>query len=94
MNPRHQSVSSMRGEFLTSFPVIALIPLVLLPILVIWALVQGDMYAKEGLIYGGIWLVCLLGILLVRGNGAYFAVPVALADIVLVMKFIGNTTIH
>ena len=46
-----------------------LVPFILLPILVIPGLISGDMYAKEAVIYGVIWLVCLLGLLLIPGYG-------------------------
>ena len=67
-----------------------LLPFVLCVILVIWALIDGDMYAKEALIYGAIWLGCLLGMLFIAGYGLYFVVPMCLVDIVLLIKNVGN----
>jgi hypothetical protein len=67
-----------------------LAPFVLFLILEIWALVSGDMYAKEAIIYGSIWLVCLLGLFFIPGYGLYFVVPVTLVDIILLIKQVGN----
>jgi hypothetical protein len=67
-----------------------LAPYVLFLILVIWALKDGEMYAKEALIYGAIWLACLVGLLFVVGYGLYFVVPMTLLDIFLLIKLVGN----
>lgn len=66
---------------------------VLFLILVIWALIQGDMYAKEALIYGAIWLACLLGLFLIPGYGIYFVIPMCLVDIYLLIKLVGNPSV-
>lgn len=71
-----------------------ILPFILYAILVIWALVQGDLYPKEGAIHGLVWLACLAGFLfadLVRtGLGLWFVVPVCLADVYLLVKMVGN----
>jgi hypothetical protein len=67
-----------------------LVPFVLFLILVTWALISGDMYAKEALIWGAIWLVCLVGFFLVPGYGLYFVAPACLVDIILLIKLVGN----
>jgi hypothetical protein len=48
------------------------------------------MYAKEAIIYGSIWLVCLLALFLVPGYGLYFVVPMVLVDIILLINLVGN----
>lgn len=68
-----------------------LVPFVLFLIVVIWALVQGDMYAKEAIILGSVWLICLAALFLLPGSfGIYFVVPITVVDIYLVVKLIGN----
>lgn len=70
-----------------------LIPFILFLVLVIWALIDGEMYAKEAAIYGGIWLAALLGLLLIPGYGLYFVVPMCLVDVVLLIKLVGNPSV-
>ena len=67
-----------------------LVPFILLPILVIPGLISSDIYAKEGTIYGAIWLVCLLGFPFTGMYGFWFVVPMALVDIGLLIKLVGN----
>lgn len=70
-----------------------LVPFVLFVILVIWALVQTDLYAKEALILGSIWLVLLAGLLFLPFVGFYCVVPMVLIDIWLLVKLVGNPTV-
>jgi len=67
-----------------------LAPFVLFLIIVIWALIDGELYFKEASILGAIWLMSLLGLLFVAGYGIWFVVPITLVDIYLVVKLIGN----
>ena len=68
-------------------------PFPLFLILVIWALVQNDMYAKEAMIWGGICLVCFLALLFIPVYGLYFVAPVYLVDIILLIKLVGNPSV-
>lgn len=67
-------------------------PFFLLAILVIWALIDGSMYAKEGAGYGVVFAVCLAGLFLVPYYGLIFVVPVCLVDVYLLIKLVGNPT--
>lgn len=69
-----------------------IIPFVLFLILIIWGAFDGEVYWKEGIVYGLLFLISLLGWLLVPGYGLYFVVPVVLVDIVLLVKMVGNPT--
>jgi hypothetical protein len=68
-------------------------PFVLFLILVIWALIDGEMYLKEASIYGAIWLALLLGLFLMPGYGLWVVAPMCLVDIVLLIKLVGNPVI-
>ena len=70
-----------------------LVPFVLFWILVIWALVQTDMYAKEAVILGFIWLVLAAGLVLLGTAGFYFVVPMVLIDIWLLVRLVGNPSV-
>ena len=70
-----------------------LVPFVLFVILVVWALVQVDMYAKEAIILGIIWLGLLGGLLLLPNVGLYCVVPMALIDIWLLVRLVGNPSV-
>ncbi|MBI5705615.1 MAG: hypothetical protein HZC36_01345 [Armatimonadetes bacterium] len=70
-----------------------LTPFVLFVILVVWALVQNDLYPKEALILGSIWLLLLLGAFLLPGIGVYCIVPMVLIDIWLLVKLVGNPSV-
>ncbi|MDR3692621.1 MAG: hypothetical protein P4L46_24790 [Fimbriimonas sp.] len=67
-----------------------LLPFFLLLVLVVWALIDSEMYAKEAIIHGAVWAVCLAGLFLVPGYGVAFVVPVCLQDIYLLIKLVGN----
>ena len=66
---------------------------VLFLILVIPALRNGDMYAKEGIIYGSTFVVCLLGFLFIPGYRMWFVAPTSLIDIILLIKLVGNPSV-
>lgn len=68
-------------------------PFPLFLILVIWALIQGDMYAKEAIIWGSICLACFLALFFIPVYGLYFIAPVYLIDIVLLIKLVGNPSV-
>lgn len=70
-----------------------LTPFVLFVILVVWALVQNDMYPKEALILGAVWLLLLLGMVLIPYVGMYCIVPMVLIDIWLLVKLVGNPSV-
>lgn len=70
-----------------------LVPFVLFVILVVWALVQNDMYPKEALILGGVWLLLFAGVFLLPGVGVYCIVPMVLIDIWLLVKLVGNPSV-
>lgn len=70
-----------------------LVPFALFLVLVIWALIDGEMYGKEAAIWGVVWLACLLGFFLVRDRGFYFVVPMCLVDAVLLIKLLGNPSV-
>lgn len=70
-----------------------LMPFVLFLVLVIWGLIDGELYAKEALIYGSIWLVSLTCLFALPTYGLYFVVPACLVDIILVFKLIGNPSV-
>ena len=67
-----------------------LLPFILLVILVAWALIDGDLYAKEGATYGGIGLSCLSAFLFIPRYGMAGLVVVTLIDIYLLIKLVGN----
>ena len=67
-----------------------LLPFFLLVILVVWALIDGDLYAKEAAIYGGVGLICFVAFLLIPGFGVAGLVVVTLIDIYLLIKLVGN----
>ncbi len=67
-----------------------LIPFVLFVILIVWGLIDTEIYAKEAIILGAIWLICLFGYLFLRSFGFYFVVPMALIDIYLLVKMTGS----
>jgi hypothetical protein len=70
-----------------------LLPFVLFLVLVIWALIDGEMYAKEAAIFGALWLALLLGTMFLPAFGIYLVVPMVLIDIYLLVKLVGNPTI-
>lgn len=70
-----------------------LFPFGLFLVLVIWAAKDGELYVKEGLIYGAIFLLCLIGMLALPGIGLYFVVPMVLLDVYLIVKLLGNPTV-
>ena len=70
-----------------------LVPFGLFLIIVTWALIDGEMYAKEALVLGAVWAACLAGLLLIPNYGLWFVPPVCLIDIYLVVKLIGNPQI-
>lgn len=74
------------------FPFV-LTPFVLFVILVVWALVQNDMYPKEAIILGSVWLLLLLGLILIPNVGMYCIVPMVLIDIWLLVKLVGNPSV-
>ena len=71
-----------------------LFPLIIFAVVFGWALKEGEIYLKEGLIYGGIVVLSTAGVLLGtyywEGRGLFFAVPIILVDIILIVKMVGN----
>jgi hypothetical protein len=70
-----------------------IISFVLFLILVIPALRNGDMYAKEALIYGSIFVVCALGFFLLPGYGLWFVAPITIVDVIILIKLVGNPSV-
>lgn len=70
-----------------------LLPFLLFAILVVWALIDNDLYAKEAIILGSVWLALLLGLLLIPNAGLYCVVPIVLIDVWLLVKLIGNPSV-
>lgn len=70
-----------------------LLPFLLFVILVVWALIDNDLYAKEAIILGCVWLALLLGLLLIPYAGFYCVVPMVLIDVWLLVKLVGNPSV-
>jgi hypothetical protein len=63
---------------------------VLFLILVIWGAIDGEIYATECIILVLIWLLCLLGFLFVPTIFGICVAAIALVDIYLIIKLVGN----
>ena len=58
--------------------------------MLIWSLIDGDLYPKEGAIFAGIWVALLAGFLLLKIPMLWFAIPMVLLDVVLIVKIFGQ----
>ena len=67
-----------------------MLPIIVFCVLLIRGLKDGDLYPKEGLAYGGILVVLLLGMLLLQPWALWFMAAMALLDVVLVVKIFGQ----
>lgn len=63
---------------------------VLFLVLTIWGMIDGEIYAQEGIILFVLWALLLAGFLLLPGIGMYAVVGIALIDIYLIIKLVGN----
>jgi hypothetical protein len=59
-------------------------------VLLIWSLIDGDLYPKEGAIFVAVWAALLAGFLLLKIPMLWFVVPMVLLDIVLMVKVFGQ----
>ncbi len=66
------------------------IALVLFWILLVWGLIDGDLYAREAVVFGLIWALLLAGIIAFPTAFVWFVVPLVLLDIVLLFKVVGT----
>lgn len=63
---------------------------VLFWVVLIWGLYDGDLYAKEGIILGTIWVGLLLGFIFLPTAMIGFIIAMILIDIYLVVKVFGG----
>lgn len=63
---------------------------VLFWVVLIWGLYDGDLYAKEGIILGIIWVGLLLGFIFLPTAMIGFIIAMILIDIYLVVKVFGG----
>ena len=63
---------------------------VLFLVLTIWGMIDGEIYAQEGVILFVLWALLLAGFLFLPGIGLYAVVGIALIDIYLIIKLVGN----
>jgi len=70
-----------------------LLPFLLLLVLVIWGLIDGDVYFKEAAIYGVLLLACLAVVLFVPNYGIAGLVPICFVDVYLLIKLVGNPSV-
>ena len=70
-----------------------LLPFILFPLLVGWALKDGEMYFKEAGLWSIPWALSLAFLLVFPGRGLYAVPVVVLIDVVLLVKLIGNPSI-
>lgn len=63
---------------------------VLFWVVLIWGLYDGDLYAKEGIILGIIWIALLLGFIFLPTAMIGFIIAMILIDIYLVVKVFGG----
>lgn len=64
-----------------------ILPFILLAILVVWGVIDGEIYAKEASILGLLWALCLIGFFTVTHLWPLFVVPVVLIDVWLLVRF-------
>ncbi|CAN1566508.1 hypothetical protein MCEMSE15_02957 [Fimbriimonadaceae bacterium] len=62
-------------------------------ILVIWGLVDGELYWQEAGWYTLAFVACILGFIFLAEYQIWFIVPIVLIDVVLIMKMMGNPRI-
>lgn len=63
---------------------------VLFWVVLIWGLYDGDLYAKEGIILGILWIGLLLGFIFLPTAMIGFIIAMILIDIYLVVKVFGG----
>ena len=59
-------------------------------VLLIYGLYSGDIYPKEGVLYVGIWISCLIVILVFKLLWALIAIPSVLFDALMIVKIFGG----
>jgi len=67
-----------------------LVPCIVFCVLLIWSLTDGDLYPKEGLGYGAVFLVLMLGVLFLQQWALWCMAGMALLDVVLILKVFGQ----
>jgi hypothetical protein len=67
-----------------------LLPCIVFCVLLIWSLKDGDLYPKEGLAYGAIFLVLMLGMVFLQPWALRCMAGMALLDVVLILKVFGQ----
>ena len=66
------------------------IVLVLFWVLLVWGLIDGDLYTREAVIFGLIWALLFAGTIALPMYLVWFVVPLVLLDIVLLAKVVGH----
>lgn len=59
-------------------------------VLLVWGLIDGDLYARDAWIFGLIWVVLIGGFLMFPEAFIWFVVPLVLLDIALLVKVVGT----
>jgi hypothetical protein len=67
-----------------------ILPFLVFWVLIIWSLYDGDLYPSQAAWFIGIWVICLVGLLVFDLQPILFVVPTVLLDIVLIVKVFGG----